>query len=74
MGRGELSGSMAQDLHRECVMRSVLGGIGHYLDHEHWCVERGDPDAGLDFRTSARLVRALHGRMGSEWMTARIVP
>ncbi len=39
--------------HKECSMRSVLGGIGHQLDHEHWCLEKGDPDMGLSYRESA---------------------
>jgi len=39
--------------HRECLLRSVLGGIGHLEDHQHWCVEVGDPDGGRTFRQSA---------------------
>lgn len=42
--------------HRQCALRNVIGGIGHLLDHEHFCVVMGDPDAGLDYRTSALLV------------------
>jgi len=46
----ELSGSNA---HRECLLRSVLGGIGHLEDHQHWCIEVGDPDGGRTYRQSA---------------------
>ena len=42
--------------HRECALRNVLGGIGHLRDHALWCIERKDPDAGLSFRESAKLV------------------
>ena len=40
--------------HKECSLRSVLGGIGHHLDHLHWCREIGDPDMGLTYRESAK--------------------
>jgi hypothetical protein len=39
--------------HWECLMRSVLGGIGHLEDHQHWCIEVGDPDGGRSYRQSA---------------------
>ena len=39
--------------HKECSLRSVMGGIGHQLDHLHWCREVGDPDMGLSYRESA---------------------
>ena len=39
--------------HRECMLRSVLGGIGHFEDHRLWCNERGDPDGGRTYRQSA---------------------
>ena len=42
--------------HRECLLRSVLGGIGHLTDHHYWCYERNDPNAGLSYRHSALLV------------------
>lgn len=42
--------------HQECAVRSVMGGIGHHLNHDYWCLEVGDPDAGLSFRESARQV------------------
>jgi hypothetical protein len=43
-------------IHRECGLRSTMGGIGHLLDHNHFCHEMKDPDAGLDFRTSGLMV------------------
>lgn len=42
--------------HQECALRIVLGGIGHLANHEHWCRTEHDPDAGLSYRESARLV------------------
>lgn len=45
-------------VHRECALRSVLGGIGHLRDHAHWCTVRQDPDAGLSYRQSALEVDA----------------
>lgn len=42
--------------HRECALRQVLGGIGHIRDHAYWCGKMHDPDAGLGYRQSARLV------------------
>ena len=48
-----------QPTHQMCGYRSVTGGIGHHLDHAHFCITKGDPDAGLDFHTSALLVWAL---------------
>lgn len=51
-----------QPVHRECSLRSVLGGIGHMENHLKWCVEMGDPDGGHSYRESALLVwrRILH--------------
>lgn len=43
-------------VHKECSLREVMGGIGHLLNHRQWCVERGDPDAGLSLRRSSMLV------------------
>ena len=43
--------------HRVCMLRDVMGGIGHLIAHEYWC-ERGDPDAGLTKYQSAQLVAA----------------
>jgi hypothetical protein len=42
--------------HRECLLRSVMGGIGHLIDHKHFCLVKQDPDAGLTYRESAKLV------------------
>lgn len=50
--------------HRECLLRSVAGGIGHLIDHQHFCVERGDPDAGLSYRLSAVCVDAYMHQVG----------
>lgn len=44
------------DSHRECALRVVMGGIGHLLDHSHFCHGKLGPDAGLDYRTSAQMV------------------
>lgn len=43
-------------VHKECSLRSVLGGIGHLENHLAWCVEKHDPDAGLGYRASAIMV------------------
>jgi hypothetical protein len=48
--------------HRECALRSVLGGIGHLTAHEHWCLELHDSDMGMTYRQSALAVDA--------WVTA----
>jgi hypothetical protein len=55
-----------QQAHRECLLRSALGGIGHHEDHAHWCVEMGDPDGGRSFRESAREVMALLAVIGPD--------
>jgi hypothetical protein len=39
--------------HRACLLRSVLGGIGHLTNHGYWCGEMKDPDAGMTFRQSS---------------------
>lgn len=46
----------ARPAHPECGTRMALGGIGHLEDHQHWCLEVGDPNAGLSYRESARRV------------------
>lgn len=51
------------DAHRECSLRSVLGGIGHLIDHAHFCRGVG-PDADLDYRTSALMVDVWVSRKG----------
>jgi hypothetical protein len=50
-------------VHWECMLRQVLGGIGHLENHQHWCVEKGDPDGGRTYRTSALEV--------AQWVEAR---
>lgn len=60
---------LTMDVHRECALRSVLGGIGHLLDHAHFCHGELGPDAGLDYRTSALLVDAWVARKGIEAAT-----
>lgn len=52
------------DAHRECALRSVLGGIGHLIDHAHFCHGELGPDAGLDYRTSALMVDIWFTRKG----------
>lgn len=39
--------------HRECLLRSTMGGIGHFENHGYWCKEMGDPDGGRTYRQSA---------------------
>lgn len=51
--------------HRACLLRNVLGGWGHHVDHAYWCVERGDPDGGLSYRESALRVDALVSARGT---------
>ena len=67
----EPSVSIIQPMHRACSLRSVTGGIGHHLDHEHFCKTLHDPDAGLDYRTSALLVDELVARRGPPAMAGR---
>lgn len=42
--------------HRECLLRSVMGGIGHLTDHSYWCTVMHDPDGGMSYRDSALAV------------------
>ena len=44
--------------HRSCLLRTVLGGIGHLEDHAHWCGEMHDPDGGRTMRQSGIEVAA----------------
>lgn len=62
--RNHPSASDFQPLHRECSLRSVVGGIGHCLDHARFCRGTEGPDAGLTYRKSAQLVDALVKRFG----------
>jgi hypothetical protein len=56
--------------HRECMLREVMGGIGHHLGHEYWCTQRDDPDAGLTRRQSAVMVAKLLELLGPNAMAA----
>lgn len=50
--------------HPECGVRTAIGGIGHLTNHQFWCNEMNDPDAGLGYRASALMVMQwvnLHG-------------
>lgn len=40
-------------LHKECSLRSIVGGIGHLEDHRRWCMDAEDPDGGRTRRQSA---------------------
>jgi hypothetical protein len=64
----------SEPMHRECLLRSALGGIGHLLDHRHWCLLNNDTDAGLGRRDSARCVEALVRRYGVEAVVDETFP
>jgi len=53
-----------QQAHRECMLREVMGGIGHLIAHPYWCGTHNDPDAGLTRRQSSLLVDAYVHVMG----------
>lgn len=55
-----------EPVHKECALRTVIGGIGHLENHAHWCLERNDPDGGRTFRQSAKEVW--------EWVQAHGLP
>jgi hypothetical protein len=58
----------ANPVHRECSMREYQGGIGHWEDHERWCIGEHDPDGGRTKRQSALEVWELitsHGSLSS---------
>ena len=57
--------------HRECMLRNVMGGIGHLMDHDHFCLDCHDPDAGLSYRQSALLVDEYVRVMGVEHAASR---
>lgn len=63
---GEPSASRIQPMHRACTLRSSIGGIGHVIAHQYWCLNRHDPDAGLTFRQSALLVDEFVALVGVE--------
>lgn len=62
-----------QNAHYECSLREVLGGIGHQLAHDYWCVQQHDTDAGLTYRQSAQMVKALVDVIGIEAVGQRAV-
>lgn len=53
-------------VHYQCMLREVLGGIGHLVAHEWWCLQQHDPDAGLTYRQSALMVDAWVRIIGTE--------
>lgn len=55
-------------VHYECILRSVLGGIGHHEDHSYWCENVGDPDMGLSYRESARRVAERFAGGDGAWL------
>jgi hypothetical protein len=55
-----------QTTHRSCMLREVIGGIGHLIAHDYWCIQRHDPDAGLTRRQSALLVDVYCAVVGIE--------
>jgi hypothetical protein len=55
IGVMEITGPRMAAAHHECQLREVIGGIGHLIAHEYWCLEKHDPDGGLTFRQSALL-------------------
>jgi hypothetical protein len=60
-----------QYAHHECGLREVTGGIGHHLGHDYWCKQVHDTDAGLTYRQSAKMVRALVDILGVEEVVRR---
>lgn len=53
--------------HRECALRTAMGGIGHLVNHTRYCRGELGPDAGLTYRASALLVwRLFHGTAVTE--------
>lgn len=62
----EAAGFVARMAHVECMMRTVLGGIGHLENHAYWCGIKEDCDAGLTFRESALKVKAWVDEHGIE--------
>ena len=60
--------------HYQCALREVLGGIGHLVAHEFWCVQRHDPDGGLTRRQSALLVAEYVKVVGTERTADAAVP
>ncbi len=51
-------------VHRQCQLREALGGIGHCIAHDYWCLQMHDPDAGLTYHQSAKLVWTYYNVVG----------
>lgn len=51
-------------VHKECSLRAVLGGIGHHINHAHWCTIMHDPDGGKSYRASSLAVWEMITRGG----------
>ena len=62
----------ARQTHRSCMLREVIGGIGHLIAHDYWCTQHGDPDAGLTRRQSALLVDVYVTIVGIEKAEPRV--
>ena len=64
----ELTDKLVSNLiaHRECLLRNVMGGIGHLENHAYWCGEMHDPDGGRTLRQSGLEV--------DEWIARHGVP
>lgn len=62
--------------HRECMLRTVMGGIGHLTNHAYWCSMMHDPDMGMSRRESAVMVDHWVRNNGVEAATdpRRLVP
>lgn len=59
--------------HPECLLRSAMGGIGHLIDHRHFCKGDLGPDAGLSYRLSALLVATYVRHVGVEETTRQSI-
>ena len=70
----ETSAEDTTPAHRACVLRSVMGGIGHLIAHDYWCTQYHDPDAGLTYRQSALLVDEFVHLVGAEETVRRGIP
>jgi hypothetical protein len=75
--RGEQATLYTEDgprqTHRVCMLREVMGGIGHLIAHDYWCTERGDPDGGLTRYQSARLADTYFRVVGNPGVPGIIV-
>lgn len=60
-----------QYAHHCCSLREVVGGIGHQIAHEYWCLQQHDTDAGFTYHQSAQMVASLVDILGIEAVAAR---